>query len=230
MKTNKEYKNEALAALKGNWAPAVLATLIYLVIVCVLSGSTELPRLLGKMASENNIWLEGINKLSSILILSPLAVGFSNAMRFLYERRDIALTRNMFEIPLKDYVRITWGMLLMTIKIILWTLLLIVPGILKTFSYAMTPYILVDNPELSASEAIHKSSEMMDGHRFDLFYLYLSFIGWFLLACLTCGIGFFWLQPYVENSVAAFYNDLKASYGETVVEDQIVHEATIVSE
>ena len=73
----------------------------------------------------------------------------------------------------------------------------------------MTPYVLIDHPELSANEAIHESSRLMEGHKFDLFWLYLSFIGWAILAVLTLGIGFFWLEPYMQASVAAFYNDIK---------------------
>ena len=91
-------------------------------------------------------------------------------------------------------------------------LLFIIPGIIKAFSYAMTPYILEENPELSANDAIDHSRAMMKGHKFDLFWLYLSFIGWFILCILTLGIGFLWLTPYMETSVAAFYEDVKADY------------------
>ena len=94
----------------------------------------------------------------------------------------------------------------------LWTLLLIIPGIIKYFSYAMTPFILKDYPELSANKAIDLSRAMMKDRKFDLFYLILSFIGWYLLAILTFGIGFFWLVPYVQTSMASFYADVKGDY------------------
>lgn len=228
MKYNSEYKAEALAALKGNWAPAVIATIVYMV-VAAICGVTNFP-FLSKVASSNLAWIEGATWIVIILVLYPLSVGYSNACRFLYEKQDTEVTKNMFDIPLNAYLRCVWGMLWMMIKIFLWTLLLIVPGIVKAFSYAMTPFILVDHPELSVNEAIHKSSRMMQGHRFDLFFLYLSFIGWFLLALLTCGIGFLWLQPYVECAVASFYNDLKAANGEYVSDGGIIHDAQIVSE
>ena len=93
----------------------------------------------------------------------------------------------------------------------LWTMLFIIPGIIKAFSYAMTPYILVEHPEMSANQAINESMRLMKGHKFDLFYLYLSFIGWGILSVLTLGIGFLWLIPYMETSQAAFYADVKAS-------------------
>ena len=102
----------------------------------------------------------------------------------------------------------------MYIFIALWSLLLIIPGIVKSLSYAMTPYILEENPELSANEAIDRSRAMMRGHKYDLLWLYLSFIGWFLLSFLTLGIGLLWLIPYVETAQAAFYEDVKADYAQ----------------
>ena len=103
-------------------------------------------------------------------------------------------------------------MLLMGIFVFLWTLLLIIPGIIKGFAYSLVPYILVDKPELSANEAINLSIKMMKGHKFDFFWLCLSFIGWILLAILTFGIGLFWLMPYMYTAYAAFYQDVKAEY------------------
>ena len=94
----------------------------------------------------------------------------------------------------------------------LWTLLFIIPGIIKAFSYAMSPYILEENPELSANEAIDRSRAMMKGHKFDLFWLYLSFIGWGFLCIFTLGIGLLWLMPYMQTAEAAFYEDVKAEY------------------
>lgn len=100
----------------------------------------------------------------------------------------------------------------------LWSLLLIIPGIVKSLSYAMTPYILVDHPELTAKQAIEASKTMMDGYKGDLFMLELSFIGWDILNLLTLGIGSFWLSPYKEATYAAFYRELLAQRRETTVE------------
>ena len=98
---------------------------------------------------------------------------------------------------------------------VLWTLLFIIPGIYASYGYAMTPYILLENPEMTANEAITKSKELMDGNRWRLFCLEISFIGWALLAALfTCGIGTLWLIPYQQASYAAFYREIKAEkYG-----------------
>ena len=92
--------------------------------------------------------------------------------------------------------------------ILLWSLLLIVPGIMATYSYAMTDYILAEHPELTASEAIAQSKAMMDGSRWRLFCLHLSFIGWDLLCALTLGLGNLALTPYKQAAEAAFYRDL----------------------
>jgi len=105
----------------------------------------------------------------------------------------------------------------MALKVFLWTLLFVIPGLVMSFAYAMTPYILEEHPELDAWEASNRSREMMRGHKWQLFCLYLSFLGWFLLCILSLGIGFFWLSPFMQASEAAFYNDLKAERGEEAV-------------
>ncbi len=97
---------------------------------------------------------------------------------------------------------------LMALKIFLWSLLLIVPGIVAAYRYSMAPYLLAEHPELSASEAIEQSKQMMDGNKGRLFCLHLSFIGWFLLSALTWGIGTFFLTPYVKAAETGFYLDL----------------------
>ena len=99
--------------------------------------------------------------------------------------------------------------LLSAIYTFLWTLLFIIPGIVATYKYAMAPFILLENPGLSAKDAITESKEMMRGHKMDLFCLQLSFIGWAILSALTLGIGNFWLNPYMNMSYAVFYRRLQ---------------------
>lgn len=98
----------------------------------------------------------------------------------------------------------------------LWTILFIIPGIIKGYSYAMTPYILKDKfaagqTDIGATEAITESRHLMDGHKMDLFVLDLSFIGWGLLGIITCGIGFIWIVPYYRQTKANFYRSLVAN-------------------
>lgn len=91
----------------------------------------------------------------------------------------------------------------------LWSLLFIIPGIIKAISYSMAMYILAENKGMSALEAINKSKEMMDGHKMNYFILGLSFIGWGLLVAITFGIASIWVAPYMETTFANFYNKIK---------------------
>ena len=101
------------------------------------------------------------------------------------------------------------GILLVGLYTWLWSLLLVIPGIVKSFSYSMTFYILSDHPEMTVSEAINESIKMMYGHKMQLFMLSLSFLGWSILASLTLGIGYIWLIPYMATSMANFYDSLR---------------------
>ena len=101
--------------------------------------------------------------------------------------------------------------LLQTLYVLLWSLLFVIPGIVASYSYAMTDYILAEHPELTASEAIDQSKQMMDGNRFRLFCLQLSFIGWDILCALTLGIGHLWLTPYKQAASAAFYREVSGT-------------------
>jgi uncharacterized membrane protein len=98
--------------------------------------------------------------------------------------------------------------LLSALYIILWSLLLIVPGIMKAFSYSMTYYILKDNPGMEAGEVIDASMALMQGHRWRLFVLCLSFFWWFMLCAVTCGIAVAYVGPYMSATLAGFYQDL----------------------
>jgi uncharacterized membrane protein len=113
-------------------------------------------------------------------------------------------------------------MLLKAIYLILWTLLLIIPGIIKSYSYAMTEFILKDNPEMKNNAAIEKSMAMMQGKKMKLFLLDLSFIGWIILAILTLGLGFVLLVPYMYTARAAFYEDLKAELEAGQTEETVI--------
>lgn len=100
---------------------------------------------------------------------------------------------------------------LQSIYVLLWSLLFIIPGIIASYSYAMTEYILADHPELSASEAISRSKQMMDGNKWRLFCLEFSFIGWSILCSFTLGIGNLWLIPYKQAATAVFYREVSGT-------------------
>lgn len=100
---------------------------------------------------------------------------------------------------------------LQSLYILLWSLLFFVPGIIASYSYAMTGYILAENPDLTASEAIDLSKQMMSGNRWRLFCLQFSFIGWSILCSFTFGIGNLWLNPYKQAATAAFYREVSGT-------------------
>ena len=109
-----------------------------------------------------------------------------------------------------DFTRIFLTILLKGVYTFLWALLLIIPGIVKSYSYAMTEFVLADRPDLAYNEAIEESMRLMQGNKWRLFVLDLSFLGWALLCILTLGIGYLFLAPYMEVAHAHFYADLKA--------------------
>lgn len=216
MKNNQGYKNEALAALKGNWAPAVVCSIVLLLLMCILVGPSYCANMtaLGMFHFPAGL-VQAFTWASyplNIFLFYPLLLGGVVTFNLLLAEGDAALTSNMFKAMFSGYFRNVWGLFLMFLFIVLWTLLLIIPGIVKGFAYFMTPYILKDYPELSANQAINLSCRMMKGHKFDLFWLNLSFVGWFLLATFTLGIGYVWLIPYVQTANAAFYQDVKKAY------------------
>jgi uncharacterized membrane protein len=249
MKRNTDYKNAALAALKGNWGKAVLATVIYMAIMYIAMGPyvyntvklqnyvrESLPQVSSsisfstaiRQSMEASLSLAqdseyiamqsktsgsmGLYYLLLFFIVLPLGVGFLNSFRKLLVQGDNELPGNMYKLATSNYWHKVWGMFLVMLFTFLWSLLFIIPGIVKCFSYSMTPFILEEHPELGANEAIDHSRAMMKGHKFDLFWLILSFIGWGFLCLFTFGIGYLWLVPYMDTSISAFYEDVKADY------------------
>ena len=191
-KENSVLRREAREALEGNWLMSAVAALIYMAIAGVCSA------------------IPMVGWLVSIVVCLPISWGLYIMFYQLYRERKLPALETLF-IGFQDFGRILGTMFLMQLYIFLWTLLLVVPGIIKTCSYAMTPYILREHPELSYNAAIEKSMAMMNGHKMKFFLLYLSFIGWAILCLLTLGIGYLFLIPYMNTSVAAFYEDLKAN-------------------
>ncbi len=206
MRTITDYKNAALDALEGNWGKAVALTVVVYVVLLVPIYGLQIFCVLLSDSKEAELVGQLLGNVAAFLLL-PLSWAYVVAFLRLLRRQEVGID-NLWD-GFRQYLRIFTTMLLRGIYTFLWALLLIVPGIMKAYSYAMTDYILVDNPELSDDRAISKSKEMMEGHRMDLFLLHLSFIGWALLALLTCGLGFLLLYPYMETAQAAFYEDLK---------------------
>lgn len=107
--------------------------------------------------------------------------------------------------------------LLTNVYITLWSLLFVIPGIIKGYSYSMAPYIMAEHPELGANDCITRSRHMMDGHKFELFCLDLSFIGWSILCIFTFGIGFPFLSAYNQAARAAFYRNISVEMPDSYI-------------
>ncbi len=144
-----------------------------------------------------------------VFLFNPLHIGCTYFFRTnLSMKADLKLLGIGFYRPC--YKRNVLSMLLMDLFIFLWSLLLVVPGIIKAYSYRLTPYIIADDTQISAIDAIKLSEQMMKGHKMEAFVLDLSFIGWHLLSILTLGIlEIFYVLPYQSCTNAAFYASLK---------------------
>ena len=194
------YKNRALSALENKWGNFVAITFVYgliMGITQVLSGDKDSPAILHLIG------------LVLFILALPLTWGYQSLFLGAV-RGGEATAKDLFEGYNKElFSRVLTTTLLYYVYVLLWSLLLLIPGCIKAYSYAMTPYILKDNPEMKNNAAIEESMRMMDGHKLELFLLDLSFIGWALLSLLTCGIGFLWLTPYMNMARVNFYEDLK---------------------
>ena len=212
---NDEIRACAREQLKGVWGKMALAIFI-LFLIYSSDTITFILDIFFTMTDRDFPLLSTLSALFSIAALlatGPFALGLSGYFLKRVRNEEFS-TINIFDgfqrfISSLLLVFITW------IFITLWSFLLIIPGIIKSFSYSMAFYIMYDNPELDPYDAITKSQIMMKGYKWKLFFLYLSFIGWVIVAMLTLGIGFFWLVPYINLSIANFYENLKTNQEET---------------
>ena len=224
--TAKELKTMAREALKGKWATAIIVA----VIATILGAMTSADTLVNfTFESETGVVIDILGKYSFTLaqggglagILSIVAliwtivtIVIGGAMTLGYYqfyqnlvRGEEAEVGTLFVHKNKlwhGFCVNFWQML----YIFLWTLCLIVPGIIAGLNYSMAIYIANDHPEMTAREALAASKEMMNGNKMKMLWFDLSFIGWALVAALTLGIGSFALAPYYETAKACFYQDL----------------------
>ena len=221
MRTNQEYKNAALAALKGNWPQSIVATLVILLLSVTVNAIVlgfEYMRDTGVFGHES--WVPYVTN-GSIVLLNllflfflayPLIIGYANSFSRLYYKSDRDLLTNVKEMAFEDALRGSVGMFVMGLVISLFSLALFIPGVIASLSLFLTPYLLKDYPELTIVETLRLSRKMMKGHKMQLFLLQLSFIGWILLNVLTLGLGSLWLTPYMMTTLAAFYHDVREQY------------------
>ncbi len=139
-----------------------------------------------------------------LIIGAAVEVGYNKYNIALFESDEPPSLKVLFS-SFSMFGRALWLRVLIGLKVVLWSLLFVVPGIIAAYRYAMAPYILADNPELTASQCIEKSKEMMATNKWRLFCLQFSFIGWMLLCGLTFGLGTIFLAPYMKAADTAFY-------------------------
>ena len=185
-----------------------------LVIQTILQIPGYIGSLLEILSPENVLASLSFSNISNILSLLALPLSWGLTVSLLRNHREESVDlENLFDgFRGGRYTRVFCALFLLYRVTVLCALLLFYPGIMKALSYALTPYIIMDEPELTARQAITRSCEIMEGRRWKLFCLYLSFIGWGILSLLTFGIGFLWLAPYMNASIAAFYEDARAEY------------------
>ncbi|WP_242223113.1 DUF975 family protein [Bacillus cereus group sp. BfR-BA-01380] len=245
-----DLKKAALSSLKDRWGLGAGATFLYYAIPSAVTsiiggpmfllwsvwitmmgpsafvdysvtGEEEINVIVFFSALAAYVLICAIMFIGSIAVQGIMMYGYFNiTLRF--AKQESTTIDGLFEgFRKKNVFRSIKLTLLMTVYILLWSLLLVVPGIIKSFSYSMAYYILLEHPEYTASEALKKSQEMMKGHKLDLFILGLSFIGWFILGVFTFGIAYLWIYPYYTTTVSHFYLNL-------VNKDKVAEEKPVI--
>lgn len=196
MSSLKSFRDAGWAQLNGNWGKAAVVTFVYIALSAVIS------------TLESTLWN---GSLFTYLFIIPAAYSYNVLFLDNLRTGKELEVKSIFD-GFNDYTRVLGTYLLVYIYTILWTLLLIIPGIIKSLSYSMVPFVLKDNPELSFNAAIERSMAMMEGHKWEYFCLILTFIGWFLLVIITAGIASLWVTPYMSATFANYYEAVKAEY------------------
>ncbi|WP_169720881.1 DUF975 family protein [Alteribacter aurantiacus] len=210
----KQLKKQALSSLSGSWGKSIGILFLFFIIGGFVPTFVELA-LTGDvsqwLAQETApLWVETIVLLVQIALL-PLYFGGFVYFLTLIRQEDASFELAFTGFSKPFYFKVLGTGLLTTLFTALWTLLLIIPGIIKAIAYSQSYYIIRDHPDIKPLEAITRSREMMDGYKWKYFLMLLSFVGWFFVSVFTLGIGFIWLFPYMYATVAAFYVELSSN-------------------
>lgn len=200
-----ELKTKAKNILKGNWGHAISLLLLY---GLISFGAGIAVNLIGEMFSLTEQTANVLGNVADIVVSALFTLGTTSFYLKLSRGEEVTYKELFSKTDM--FVVTLLAIVLISIFTTLWTLLLIIPGIIAAINYSQTYYILVDDKNKSAYDAIKASKEMMNGHKWDYFVLVLSFSGWMILATLTLGIGFIWLVPYMQVTFANFYDSIKA--------------------
>lgn len=181
---------QARDSLKGKWGLAVGTFVVFIVV----AGFAQVVPFVGTIIS--------------FLISGPMALGWA-VFSLALARNDNAARLEMIFDGFRVFDTALGAYLLAGLFVFLWSLLLIVPGIIAALAYSQIYYLIAEDKTIGAFEVIRKSKEMMVGNKWKFFCLGLRFLGWALLCILTLGIGFLWLSPYVAVTTAKFYDDIR---------------------
>ncbi|PFH82907.1 DUF975 family protein [Bacillus sp. AFS088145] len=216
-------KKTAKNRLSGNWGKAILTLVVFWVVQglihMVLNGPVNYHysgNLFLDPMDDKVIIPAGVQTVIDIItwIVNTL-LGFGLIVYFLNLIRDEEKNLSDLFFYFKTGHQFIRGIIvgfLVALFTILWLILLIVPGIIKSIAYSQVGYILKDHPEIGALDAITLSRRMMDGYKWKLFLLWLSFIGWGLLVIITIGLALFYVAPYFSATQAQFYEEVKEAY------------------
>lgn len=184
--TAQNFREQAWRKLGGRWGTMALVTLVYSVIVGGV-GALSLG-------------------LAALLLTGPLQAGYYGVSLKLVRVGNVQI-EDLFQ-RFRRFVDYFLASLLISVFTALWSLLFIIPGIVKGISYSMTYYIMIDHPELTPDQARKQSMVLMNGYKWKYFCLLCSFIGWWILCALTFGILSFWITPYQQTACALFYQNI----------------------
>lgn len=219
----RDLRSRARENLAGNWGTAIGVAAVAFLLGGLLAGSTFIPEFevrienmdisslkdlltLSLGATGMTIGFTSLLGLAQFIIGGVIELGYAQYLLKQHDRRDPQFSDLFSKF---DYFGAGFCQaFLRGLYTFLWSLLFIIPGIVAGYSYAMTPFIMSEHPDMPASEAIRASKELMDGHKGELFWLDLTFIGWSLLSALTLNLGNLWLNPYRNAAYAAFYCDI----------------------
>lgn len=214
MWNRRTLKTRAKAAYKRNYWNCVLVALLIAIVMGAAAG-----RSVNQNSGSNDVTNQvvnisvsvsgaGLGLLLHIFAQNPLAVGGKKF--FANNARGKANLNDVLGGFTGSYIRNVLALFLRELLVFLWTLLLIIPGIVKAYSYRMVPYILADNPDMEAKAVLDLSSQMMKGSKWKAFMLDLSFLGWHILSILTLGLlEIFKVMPYVDATDAELYLALR---------------------
>lgn len=217
----KKYKNFAKKQLSGRWGVPILVTLFVFVVSSIFSipDILQLSRSGYFAAIWNNDSLAALDALNSAkstsFITSIVSMIISAILEVATVGVYIKMSRSPEPVAFSDFIegfnnwaRATLGALWQYLWVFLWTLLFIIPGIIKTIAYSQMYYIIAEYKDVSVTKAMRISIEITKGHKWDLFVMYLSFLGWAILAAFTLGILNLWLIPYMNMTYINAYHAL----------------------